>query len=424
VYFKFSHLALVLVGRDTDHGCLPWLVSPPASENLKCTPNKQLDTQTSHIALSLAKFFSMKWIFASLLFVSAQSLAQPKPPVCTIAGSFSKIKSGMVYLTTYENGQRQQDSAKIQNGKFAFTHRAANPAMASLSTNYLDNDWLLFYTDPGTKMTVTGTGQTLKDLRIAGSQLNDDDRALKNLLQPISEWEERNYELYKKAAAEKNERVTDSLDNLDETIMLEKRKIVAGFVRQKPASLRSAMAIEENYSYYAEAGDVEPLYNALSEKVKKSASGKNVRQMLDVYKTVAVGMPAPDISQPGPDGKAISLSSLRGQYVLVDFWASWCGPCRKENPNLVKAYAQYKEKGLTILGVSYDDKKDRWLAAIQKDGLGWLQVSDLKGWQNASAATYYIKAIPSNVLVDKEGKIIAKNLMGQKLYDKLAELIP
>ena len=145
--------------------------------------------------------------------------------------------------------------------------------------------------------------------------------------------------------------------------------------------------------------------------------------MLDVYKSVAVGMPAPDIRQADTSGKEISLSSLKGKYVLVDFWASWCGPCRKENPNVVKAYNKYKGKNFEIFGVSYDTKRDRWAAAILKDGLTWKHASDLQGWKNGSAESYYIRAIPSNVLIDKDGRIIAKNLLGKKLYAKLDELL-
>jgi peroxiredoxin len=147
----------------------------------------------------------------------------------------------------------------------------------------------------------------------------------------------------------------------------------------------------------------------LSNKIKSMAS-------------FTVGGEAPDFAQNSPEGESISLSSLRGKVVLVDFWASWCGPCRKENPHVKKLYSQYKDKGFDILGVSLDKTKSRWTAAIAADGLPWHHVSDLKGWKNEVAVQYGVTSIPQTVLVDKEGRIIARNLRGPALDKKLAEL--
>jgi peroxiredoxin len=136
-----------------------------------------------------------------------------------------------------------------------------------------------------------------------------------------------------------------------------------------------------------------------------------------------MGAAAPPISLPTPDGQTVSLASLKGKYVLVDFWASWCGPCRQENPNVVAAFNKFKDKGFTILGVSLDDNKDKWQQAIQKDGLSWTHISDLKRWESIAARDYGVESIPANFLVDKEGKIVARDLRGPALEQKLAEVL-
>ena len=218
----------------------------------------------------------------------------------------------------------------------------------------------------------------------------------------------------------------DSLDAIDMEVMKAKRKVVGDYVKKYPNSLRAAMAIQDNFAYYAEASDVEPLYNALSSDIKNSANGKKVKKMLDVYKTVAIGMKAPEIVQNDTLGHPLPLSSIHGKVIMVDFWASWCGPCRRENPNIVKAYEQFHNKGFEIYGVSYDTEKGtaKWKKAINTDKLTWYEVSDLKGWQNSTSDQYYIKAIPANILLDSDGKIIARNLFGDKLIQKLKELMP
>jgi peroxiredoxin len=165
------------------------------------------------------------------------------------------------------------------------------------------------------------------------------------------------------------------------------------------------------------------IYDTLTPAVKKSYFGTKLGEMVASTAKTAIGQTAPDFTQNDPTGKPVSLSSFRGQYVLVDFWASWCGPCRQENPNIVKAYNTYKDKGFTILGVSLDKEKEAWEKAIVDDKLTWNHVSDLKFWENSAARLYNIQSIPASFLLDKEGKIIAKDLRGEALEAKLFELM-
>jgi len=147
-----------------------------------------------------------------------------------------------------------------------------------------------------------------------------------------------------------------------------------------------------------------------------------VRSQITKAKQFIVGAEAPELAFPTPTGEVLKLSDLRGKVVLVDFWASWCGPCRRENPNVVRLYKKYKDQGFEILGVSLDRKKDKWVGAIEKDGLEWYHISDLKGWQSKAASTYGVSSIPQTVLLDREGKIIARNLRGEVLAKALDEL--
>jgi peroxiredoxin len=194
------------------------------------------------------------------------------------------------------------------------------------------------------------------------------------------------------------------------------------FIFSHPDSYVTLDLVNDNKTSVIEPETFDKYYTALSPRVMNSFTGKKMTAKYEKARQTFVGK-AFDFSQQDTLGKTFTLSSLRGKYVLIDFWASWCGPCRAENPNLVKAYAQLKDKNFEVVGISLDENKTAWTKAIEKDGLPWIHVSDLKGWKNDVAVKYGVTAVPQNVLIDPKGVIIAKNLRGEELTAKLSQLI-
>ena len=198
----------------------------------------------------------------------------------------------------------------------------------------------------------------------------------------------------------------------------------AEYVKTHPKSYSSIAALSYVCGSHADLAVVKPLYNSLSPSLKATTTGQELNRRILANQSTKIGEIAPLFTQNDTSGRPVGLKDFRGKYVLLDFWASWCGPCRAENPNYVKNYKTYHDKGFEMLGVSLDKEgdKQKWIDAIHKDGLLWTQVSDLKYWANSAGKLYDVRAVPQNFLIDPQGRIIATNLRGDDLQKKLAEV--
>ncbi|WP_377189912.1 redoxin domain-containing protein [Mucilaginibacter ximonensis] len=336
------------------------------------------------------------------------------------------------YLVYYPSDSEHIDSAAINSGAFSFKGTIDAPMNAYLIINKKGNGIRTsglqvtnLYLENG--VIKVSSPDSLTNAKIQGGLINADNARLQAALKPVSDKIEAINKEYQAAPAEKrnSKEFIEDIQKRYQGLMDEKKQASLAFAKANPNSLMSLFAIKNVQGATPDVAEIEPAFNALSAKVKSTKSGVEYATEIAKLKRLALGAMAPDFTQADTAGKQVSLHDFKGKYVLVDFWASWCGPCRAENPNVVAAYGKYNAKGFNIIGVSLDQPgaKDKWLKAIHDDHLSWTQVSDLKFWKNDVAQLYSIQSIPQNFLVGPDGKIVAKNLRGEDLENKLKELL-
>lgn len=364
-------------------------------------------------------------ILINLINILFVSIAQT-PIKFTIKGTLKgKSKYSKIYLHHKWNNEFKSDSAVLTNNTFTFKGitREINMYWINFDRNPLALPNAPFFIDQPS-ITIEAHTDSLYNAKIKGGKEQNYFIEYRTLMKNFGTQQQSLYQKYNEAL-QRNDAITVNQIQEEFTKLNEKVKnTLKELIKTHPSSPVSGYIIyqEFNNNPNISVTELEEVVSYLDKNFLNTKFGKLAQQKLMQINGTAIGKKIMEFTQNDPDGKPVNIRDFEGKYVLIDFWASWCGPCRMENPYVVAAYNKYKDKGFTILGVSLDQNKNAWLKAIEKDGLTWTHVSDLKGWSNEVAKAFGISSIPQNILIDKNGIIIAKNLRGEALEKKLSEI--